>query len=185
MTTPNVPRVKPRARDYDPNRDYGSGSRIIHPPSEYEAPLIRKNGKASRPGREEEWDADEPILPDPTVQVPQNTRERMFLELKEDVYERAMSGDTASAKLWLEMYREEAPDQTFNVKVDIVPYEVADKSLSRIIQNTDPVIVDEMLGALLARCVRDHAPLDIQDAVRTAARKFAQWASYRYAPQDE
>ena len=73
----------------------------------------------------------------------------------EDLYNRALAGDMRAKAEWFDQIQKVQSEQVFDIQVNIVPYRIADPSLSNILQNADSQVVMEALKGLTMRMKTD------------------------------
>jgi hypothetical protein len=73
----------------------------------------------------------------------------------EDLYNRALSGDMRAKAEWFDQIQKVQSEQIFDIQVNIVPYRIADPSLSNILQNADSQVVMDALKGLTLRMKTD------------------------------
>lgn len=127
------------------------------------------------------------LAPDPEEE---DRKEEFDLEAATDevvrrLHQRAMDGDSQSARTFYEMTKGVAPPERFNIQLNITPYTIKDPSLRNITMQAAPNFVDEILEGMLDRLRMDEAPKRMRQEFESWTKDFRIWAERHYAPKDD
>ena len=101
--------------------------------------------------------------------------EQQLYKVQQALYERSMKGDAQAARAFTEMLTADKAKEAFNVEVNIVPYEIKDKSLKRIVYDADEGPVNEIITSWIERIHEDGCPANI---VRLSEQLFDLWSEW-------
>jgi predicted NBD/HSP70 family sugar kinase len=138
---------------------------------------MRRTKPKSQIEEEEEPEEEELFIPD-------NAEEQFALQ-QDALFRRAAAGDNQASRLWLQLQEKLAARKSFDIHVSIVPYDISDASLSRIISQADISVVVEMLKGLLTRMEVDGAPRPLRDDLLSVTERYKQWFDVLFAVRDD
>lgn len=98
-------------------------------------------------------------------------------EMAEQALRRALEANDMQAVELVEkrkLQRESV--QAFDVRVEVVPYRIADTSLEQIVLEADAPVVIRIIEAVLERSRADRCPEEVVGALRNAMWKWNEWA---------
>lgn len=73
--------------------------------------------------------------------------------------------------------------QAFNVRVEIVPYSIADTSLERIVMEADAPVVRQIVMAAAERARLDNCPMSLRDDLVAVCERWHEWAKLGLKPR--
>lgn len=112
------------------------------------------------------------------------TREEQVAVMLRDLYDKALGGNNVARKMWFELTGKPEIDQTFNLRVDIAPYTIADKSLKAIAQEATTEFVDQIFEGIAVRLREDKAPQRLITDFEQFWADYDAWADVTYKPKD-
>jgi hypothetical protein len=139
---------------------------------------------SEEPRQKRKYVRRKPLVPKPKltpVESEHAKNRRRRDKLIEQIYATAMEGDLRAAKEWLEYFEQQAPVEDFNISVTVVPYEIADTSLKRIVAQADTPHVLEIFEGLALRLEEGEAPHELRDLTRCLREQYKLWAEKAYA----
>lgn len=106
-------------------------------------------------------------------------------KLKKSLMPQAEQGNLRAIAALLELDREEAAPNAFNVQVNIAKYTIDDTSLTEIMAKAYTPHVIEALGGLRMRMEHDEFPHETRDLLECFCRQYEEHADRIYAPTNE
>jgi hypothetical protein len=112
------------------------------------------------------------------------TDEEKFDAQKIALHERAMAGETAATKLWMELYHQDAMGEEFNVVVNVTPHTIPDRAMREILREGIPDLVMDSLRGLNDRMEEDEAPRELRVLYQNFRDALGDWMRVTYKPKD-
>ena len=116
--------------------------------------------------------------------IPASAEEQLRAQI-DDLYRQSLSGNMPAKRLWLEMQQEADARRAFDVHVSIVPYDIADRSLAKIVSAADISVVVEMLSGLSSRMEHDQTPGRIRELLDRFKVEYEQWFNVVFGVKDQ
>jgi hypothetical protein len=111
--------------------------------------------------------------------------EAEYAQIVQALKDQAISGDAVARRQLIELHNANKAASAMDFVLNIVPYDIADKSLKEIVEQADTPIILEIIAGLANRLEHDHFSDMAKKTLMAFRRLFTDEAADIYKPAED